>query len=106
MEANFGASFINDKLHHDSKRKHAAIRKRKRILIMNLVLLHHKKQKSEGGAWVRKISEDCTKKGKFHLLVRVLRLHHHQYFFRCFHMSPSMFEELLSFIAPIVIKEQ
>ena len=24
-EANFGASFATDKLHHDSKRKHAAI---------------------------------------------------------------------------------
>ena len=23
-EANFGASFVTDKLHHDSKRKHAA----------------------------------------------------------------------------------
>ena len=59
---------------------------RKRILILNLMLLHRKKQKSKKSAWVRKILEDCTKKGEFHLLVRDLRLHDHQY--QCFLHSP------------------
>ena len=67
--------------------------------------MHRKKQKAKKSAWVRKIFEVRTKKGEFHLLVRDLRLHDHQYFFRCFRMSPSTFEELLSFIAPIIINE-
>ena len=69
------------------------------------MLLHREKQKSKKRAWVRKIFEDCTKKREFFLLVRDSRLHDHQYFFRCFRMSPSTFEELLSFIGPIIIKE-
>ena len=36
---------------------------RKRILILNLMQLHRKKQKSKKSAWVRKIFEDRTKKG-------------------------------------------
>ena len=59
---------------------------RKRILILNLMLLHRKKQKSKKSAWERKIFEDGTKKGEFHLLVRDLRLHDHQY--QCFLHSP------------------
>ena len=52
---------------------------RKRILIVNLMQLHRKKQKSKKSVWVRKIFEDRTKKGEFHLLVSDLRLHDHQY---------------------------
>ena len=52
---------------------------RKRILILNLMLLHREKQKSKKSAWVRQIFEDSSKKGEFHLLVRDLRLHDHQY---------------------------
>ena len=59
---------------------------RKRILILNLMLLHRKKQKSKNSSWVRKMFEDRTKKGEFHLLVRDLRLHDHQY--QCFLHSP------------------
>ena len=59
---------------------------RKRIVILNLMLLHCKKQKSKKSAWVRKIFEDRTKKGEFHLLVRDLRLRDHQY--QCFMHSP------------------
>ena len=39
------------------------------------------------------------------MLVRDLRLHDHEYFFSCFRMSLSTFEELLSFVAPIIAKE-
>ena len=50
------------------------------------MLLHREKQKSKKSAWVRKILEDCIKNGEFHLLVRDLRLHDHQY--QCFLHSP------------------
>ena len=59
---------------------------RKRILILDLMLLHRKKQKSKKSTWVRKIFQDRTKKGEFHLLVRDLSLHDHQY--QCFLHSP------------------
>ena len=78
---------------------------KKRILILNLMLLHRETQESMKRFWVRKIFEDRTKKREFHLLVRISRLHGQQYLFRCYRMSPSTFEELLSFIAPIIIKE-
>ena len=39
------------------------------------------------------------------MLVRDLRLHICEYCFSCFHMLPSTFEELLSFVAPIIAKE-
>ena len=58
----------------------------KRILILNLMQLHRKKQKPKKSAWVRKIFEDRTQKGEFHLLVRDLALHDHQY--QCFLHSP------------------
>ena len=59
---------------------------RKRILILNLMLLHRKTQKSKKSAWVRKIREDRTKRGEFHLLVRDLRLQDYRY--QCFLHSP------------------
>ena len=78
---------------------------RKRFLILNLMLLHRKNQKSKKSVWVRKIFEERTKNGEVHLLVRDLRLLDHQYFFRYFRMSPSTFEQHLLFIAPVIIKE-
>jgi len=59
---------------------------KKRILNLSLMQLHRKNQKSKKSAWVRKIFEHCTKKGEFHLLMRDLRLHNHQY--QCFLHSP------------------
>ena len=48
--------------------------------------LYRKRQKSKKSAWVKKTFEDRIKKGEFHLLVRDLRLHDHQY--QCFLHSP------------------
>ena len=59
---------------------------RKRILILNLMLLHRKKQNSKKSARVRKILYDRTKKEEFNLLVRDVRLHDHKY--QCFLHSP------------------
>ena len=45
-------------------------------------------------------------KGEFHLLVRDLRPHDHEYFFKYeyFRMSPTVFKEL-SFVSPIIVKK-
>ena len=78
---------------------------KKRTLILNLMNLIRNKQLSRKRFWVRKIYKDRLQKGEFHMLVKDLRLHDHEYFFKCFRMSPSTFEELLSFIAPFIIKQ-
>ena len=55
---------------------------------------------------VRIIYQDRKEKGEYHLLVKELRLHDREYFFRCFRMSPTLFEELLSMIAPYITKQR
>ena len=43
-------------------------------------------------------------KGEFNSLVEYLMLFNHFYFFRMFRMNPSRVEELLSWVAPSIIK--
>ena len=43
-------------------------------------------------------------KGKFHLLIKEMMLSDHEYFFRYFRMSPSIYEKLLSWIVPAIKK--
>ena len=45
-----------------------------------------------------------TQKGEYHLLVKDLALCDHEMFFSQFRMSPTKFEELLSYVAPLIIK--
>eukprot|EP00112_Aurelia_sp_Birch-Aquarium-sp1_P018164 Seg4296.2 transcript_id=Seg4296.2/GoldUCD/mRNA.D3Y31 product="putative nuclease HARBI1" protein_id=Seg4296.2/GoldUCD/D3Y31 len=54
--------------------------------------------------WVREVYRDRDEKGEFSMLVQELCLHDHEYFFQCFRMLPTKFEELLSFIAPDITK--
>ena len=75
---------------------------KKKLTILKLLELKRKKRKR---FWVRKVYEERLEKGEFHLLVGDLRLHDHEYFFRCFRMSPSTFEELLSLVGPKISKE-
>ena len=79
--------------------------KKKLILLQ---ILHRRKQRSKSKKrfWVRKIYAERQQKGEFHLLVKDLRLHDQEYFFKYFRMSPSTFDELLSFIAPLIIKQR
>ena len=47
-----------------------------------------------GSKILEKLSEE------FHLLVKDLKLHDHEYFFKCFRMTPSIYEILLQYHAP------
>ena len=49
--------------------------------------------------------EERQSKGEFNTLVRELMLVDHEYFFRLFRMSPSTFEVLLSWVAPLIKKK-
>ena len=64
------------------------------------------KARSKRKYWVRKIYQDRQEKGEYHLLVNDLRMHDKDYFFRCFRMSPVVFEELLAMIGPHITKQQ
>ncbi len=92
----------------------AAINQRRLLLLKSKLLLmlllvrrlKQRKPKSKRKYWVCKIYQDRREKGEYHLLVKELRIHDREYFFRCFRMSPILFEELLSKIAPHIVKEQ
>ena len=57
--------------------------------------------KSDSGFW---IFQERKQKGEYHLLLQDLRLHDHEYFFKCFRMSHSKYEELLRLVAPFIRK--
>ena len=42
--------------------------------------------------WMRRIYLERQQKGEFHLLVREMMLFDHEYFFKCFRMTPSTYE--------------
>ena len=48
----------------------------------------------------RPILQKRKTKGEFNLLVEELKLFDHELFFRYFRMSPTLFEQLLSMVAP------
>ena len=77
----------------------------KRLVLLKLILLKRRKKERQRRCWIRKIYMERCEKGEYHLLVRDLRLHDQEYFFRYFRMSPSTYEELLSFIAPKITKQ-
>ena len=60
------------------------------------------KNKYKKRFWVRRIFQERKQKGEYHLLLQDLRLHDHEYFFKCFRMSPLKYEELLRLVAPSV----
>ena len=63
------------------------------------------KSKLKRRYWVRQIYNERDKKGEFNLLVKEMQLRDHEYFQKCFRMSPKRFEELLRLIAPDITKK-
>ena len=55
--------------------------------------------------WIKKLYAERLQKAEFHLLVRDLRLHDPEYFFKYFQMSRTKFDELLSFVSPVIGKQ-
>ena len=66
---------------------------KKRLLLLKLLnQTENKNGRKKKLFWVRKLYAERLQKGEFHLLVRDLRLHDHEYFFKYFRMSPIVFE--------------
>ena len=56
---------------------------KKRLLLLKLLnQTENKNGRKKKRFWVRKLSAERLQKGEFHLLVRDLRLHDHEYFFK------------------------
>ena len=86
-------------------RRYSLLLKKKILLQLLLLQTSTKpKKKNKKKCWVRKIYAERKEKGEFHLLVRDLKLHDHEYFFKCFRMSPENFEKLTSWCSPYLVK--
>ena len=75
------------------------------IIAIRVYIKRQQRLKYRKRFWVRKVHEERKTKGEFNVLVRELMLGDHEYFFRLFRMSPSTFELLLSWVAPLIKKE-
>ena len=80
----------------------------KKLIIFQLLRrrIQRRQNKYKKSFWIRRIYEERQEKGEFHLLVKDLRLFDHLYFFKCFRMSPSTFEKLLSWVGPFLTKQE
>ena len=77
------------------------------MLLILLYLRRRKRQqlRKSRKVWVRRIYNERDFKGEHALLVKDMMLHDHEYFFNYFRMSPTTFEKLLSWVAPLVRKQ-
>lgn len=77
----------------------------------SLILLALYQRRKKGKAkylkkyWVRDIFASRKIKGEYYNLVREMRLHDHEFFYKMFRMSPPQLEELTKLIAPYILKD-
>ena len=91
------------KIKHRTQSNMAAVNrkyllKKLTLLLILRVKLCTRENKYKKRFWIRKIYHEQLQKGEYHLLVTDMRLSDHKYFFRCFRMTLSLFEGLLSWI--------
>ena len=67
-------------------------------------MCHLKKNlvKNKKRFWVKKIYFERKQKGEFNMFMKNLRLHDELFFFKYFPMSPTIIEELLTWIASYI----
>ena len=79
---------------------------RKVLLVKQFYAMKNKdKEKYKKRFWVWQIYSERREKGEFHLLVKEKLLYDREYFFRCFRMTPSTYEQLLKWVAPIYTED-
>ena len=54
--------------------------------------------------WIRPLFLERKSKGLYNILIKELWLGDHMYFFKYFRMSPTRFEQLLTWVAPFIEK--
>ena len=75
------------------------------LLIVLALHQRRKKRRYRKKVWVRRIFAERKEKGAYSNLVREIRLHDHDYFFKMFRMTPSQLEELTTWVAPLIVKD-
>ena len=74
-----------------------------------LLVLWRRIQKRKRGRqrrhWIREIFLNRARFGEYHTLISEMRLVDHESFHKYFHMSPMMFDDLLSRIGPAITKQ-
>ena len=81
----------------------AAINRRRRLLLLLVIIRRIRSQnESKRRFWVREVFKERSAKGEYNLLVKELMLVDHELFFKMFRMMPTKFEELLSWVAPLI----
>ena len=82
---------------------------RRRLLLyyqrQNILKQNNHAMKKKRRFWVRKLYEERSRKGEFQLLVRDLRLHDHEMFFKYSRMLPETYEILLNIVEPDIKKK-
>ncbi|XP_046856108.1 protein ALP1-like [Xenia sp. Carnegie-2017] len=81
---------------------------RKQLICLLLIYRRRKRRlkKYKKRFWVRKLFKSLAIRGEFVNLVQELKLHDHELFFKQFRMDPSQMEEVLSWIAPKIYKQE
>ena len=80
----------------------------RRSILLKILLHQRRKKKAEKYKkrfWVRKLYSERKQKGVFNILVADLKLYDEEVVFQYFRMSPSVFEELLCWVAPLIQKK-
>ena len=78
---------------------------RKQKLALLILRRRQAKKRKSPEFWVRKIFQERSTKGEFHLLVKDMELFDHELFFSQFRMTPQKLEELLSWVGPLLVKK-
>jgi len=80
----------------------------KKLIILQLLKrrIQRRQLKHKKSIWVRRVLQERKEKSQFHLLVKDLRLFDHCYFFKLFRMTPKTYECLLSWVGPIIKKQE
>ena len=80
---------------------------RQKLALISMLLLRHRRRyvaTRKRKSWMRKLFQERRSKGLYNMLVKDLMLFDDLYFFKAFKMSTTRFEELLSWVAPFVLK--
>ena len=80
---------------------------RRRLLVLWLLVRRIQKRKRgrQRRHWIREIFLNRARFGEYHTLISEMRLVDHESFHKYFHMSPMMFDDLLSRIGPAITKQ-
>ena len=77
---------------------------KRRLLLLLLLIRRRMKRKPRRRVWIREIFKCRSTLGEYHRLVEEIKLVDHSSFYRHFHMSPVMFDDLLSRVGPVITR--